>query len=98
MSVRRCDYCHTTYVQWLTCRDGRRRLFEATPVPVDQLPDRSDGWVPGRTTLKGRERVALARLDHVSRGKADAAVRAMVLHRCPEYQRLHNAVFDDASG
>ncbi len=92
MSVRRCEYCETVYVQWLRCRDGRRRLFEATPVDVDQVGGRF-GWVPGRATINGRTQVVLAPITQVSTGKADAARRVMVLHDCEAFRELHEKVF-----
>lgn len=92
MGVRRCEFCTTTpavYVQWLSCRDGRRRLFEADPVDVDQVPAGQRGWVPGRITVRGRDRVAMAPIDQVSAGKAAAARRVVVEHHCPRFRELY---------
>lgn len=93
MSVRRCDYCAVVYVQWLLCRDGRRRVFQSTPVDVADLAAGQIGWVPGRARIQGRERVALAPIAQVSSGKADAARRVLLVHDCPEFRRLHGQVF-----
>jgi hypothetical protein len=92
VGVRRCEFCTTpaVYVQWLSCRDGRRRLFEATPVDVDQVPPGKRGWVPGRATVRGRNRVVMAPIDQVSYGKAEAARRVMVEHRCPRLRELYD--------
>ncbi len=69
---------------WLWCRDGRRRLFEHTPVDVADVPAGVVGWVPGRVTAGGRDRVVMARVDAVSAGKAAAARRVMLVHDCPQ--------------
>jgi hypothetical protein len=95
VGVRRCEFCSAVYVQWLQCRDGRRRLFNADPVEVGQLPDDAVGWVPGRVKVRGRERVALAPISQVSSGKADAARRVMVVHDCPEFTRLYQAAMGE---
>ncbi len=84
-------------MQWLSCRDGSRRVFEITPVDLDQLGSRS-GWVPGRATVNGRTKVVMAPLGQVSRSKADAARRAVVEHRCDAYQRLYQAAMGAGAG
>ena len=90
MGVRRCEFCDRVYVQWLRCRDGTRRLFEATPVEVADVPDGSTGWVPGRVTVNGYPRVVMSPLGHVGRAKAAAARRVVLQHRCPKFQELYD--------
>ncbi len=98
MSAFRCTFCSKVFVQWLWCRDGRRRLFNLDPVEVGHLTDGQVGWVPGRATVKGRLRVVLAPIGHVSRGKAEAARRVAVLHRCPDFLALYGEVFGTDGG
>lgn len=99
MTVFRCSYCRSrgerVYVQWLLCRDGKRRLFLADLTEVGQLQPDQVGWVAGRTVVNGRERVAMAPITQVSRGKAEAANRVAVLHWCTAYQELRAAAFGD---
>jgi hypothetical protein len=77
------------YVQWLRCRDGRRRLFDADPVDTDHLPAGQAGWVPGRSAVRGRQQVVMAPITQVSSGKAEAARRVAVLHDCPNFRALY---------
>lgn len=65
---------------WLAARHRGRLLFDFDPVEV--LPDGVDGWVPGRREVRGRTVCELAPVSQVSAGKAEAARRFMVLHRC----------------
>lgn len=94
--MTRCKFCNE-YVQWLTCKDGKRRMFSGDPIPVEQDTG-ADGWVTGRHVIRGRERVVMTRINHVSAGKRAAVRRVVVLHACPEYRRLVEAAYGPPAG
>jgi hypothetical protein len=61
--------------------------------PVDAREATTPGWVAGRMTTRGRNEVLMAPIARVSRGKAEAAQRIVVLHRCAEHDVLAAKVF-----
>lgn len=83
--VTRCKFCDN-YVSWLDTKFGRRMVFDADPIPMDELGERQ-GWAPGVWTLNGRNRTVLAPIPHYSTQTRQAMRRALVLHSCDEYRQ-----------
>jgi hypothetical protein len=81
----RCAFCNRPVIR-LYARFRGRLLFDFDPVEV--LPPGVEGWVPGRRVHRGREVCDMAPVSQVSAGKAAAARRFMVVHRCEAREAL----------
>lgn len=81
----RCGFCNRPTIR-LYARWRGMMWFDFDP--VDTLPDGVEGWVPGRHEVRGRMVCDMAPVSQVSSGKAEAARRFMVLHRCEVRQRM----------
>lgn len=81
MAVVRCRYCDV-HIEWLYLFTGRRIPFNATPVPVEQLPTDTCGWVPARRN--GRtHRPLMTPMDHLGRHLRAGVRHVMTVHQCP---------------
>lgn len=81
MSVFRCQHCRS-YVQWMSTKfNGKRLLFDCTPVPIE-TDYAGEGWIPGGWVVGSTKRTVMAPIDHYGRDKR-ARVRHVVLkHSC----------------
>lgn len=83
-SAKICAYCNEP-VNWMFTRYGTQLPFNAELLPRDLDPDNT-GWLPGTWKIRGRNRMAMAPMQHYGRLKLARVSHVAILHRCPNYE------------